>query len=290
MQQSDVRLLVGDCIEQLRTIPNASIDAIVTDPPYPEIDRAYGRMTESEWHAMMRNVVTEARRVLKPNGSAVFVLQPNMERVGRMRPWLWEFMTFICHEWNMVQDAWWWNYAAVPTSSCQRQYGLLRNSVKACVWAGAPDCYRDQDAVLWTPTAAALAMKSSNRMRRRAPGGVSTCEGRIADTIAERGGVTPFNLLPLTNTTSSLSAKGHPASTPLELCRWWIRYLTKPGEVVLDCFSGSGTTGIAAVTEGRKYVGIERDPNYNSIARERIDAVLGEIGSEEGDADVRLAA
>ena len=97
-----VTLHRGDCLEVMPTIEAGSVDAIVTDPPYPEIDRPYGRMTELAWHEMMRGVVAECRRILKPTGSAVFVLQPNSERVGRMRPWLWESMAWTAREWNQV--------------------------------------------------------------------------------------------------------------------------------------------------------------------------------------------
>ena len=268
MARSDVRLLTGDSIEEMRGLDDASVDAVITDPPYPEIDRPYGRMTEAAWHELMHAVVAESKRVLKPHGSAVFILQPNSASAGRMRPWLWEFMSYICREWNMVQDAWWWNFAAMPTFPCQRPYRLMRPSVKACVWAGPPDCYRDQDAVLWSPSVAAMAMDRSDRMLRRHPSGHSTRPGRIAETVAARGGVTPFNLLPVAGNAGG--TKGHPAATPMELCRWWVRYLTPKDGVVLDCFSGSGTMGVAALAEGRRYIGIERDEQYQQTARERL--------------------
>jgi DNA modification methylase len=76
----------------LRKIANRTIDSIITDPIYPEVDREYGRITEGEWQALMREVLTEARRVLKPTGSMVVILQPNSEKVGQMPLWLWEFV------------------------------------------------------------------------------------------------------------------------------------------------------------------------------------------------------
>src|SRR6185312_5641104 len=134
----------GDCLRVLPSIPDGSIDAVVTDPPYPYVDRDYGHWTEAEWFALMDPVVSHCRRVLKPTGSAVFILQANQEKVGRTRPWLWRFMAKWCEEWNMVQDAWWWNHARSPTVHCSRGNGLMRPSVKAMVWCGPPDCYRNQ--------------------------------------------------------------------------------------------------------------------------------------------------
>jgi DNA modification methylase len=59
----------------------------------------------------------------------------------------------------------------------------------------------------------------------------------------------------------------HEAKFPLELPRRVIKLLTAPGDVVLDCFLGSGTTAVAAITEGRQYIGIELDPEYVALAR-----------------------
>lgn len=262
----------GDCLDVMRGMPAMSVDAIVTDPPYPEIDRPYGRMTEPEWHAMMKGLVAECRRVLKPSGSAVFILQANSERVGRMRPWLWEFMAWTARDWNQVQDAWWWNFTAPPTVHCHRTRGLMRPSLKACVWLGAPGCFRDQSRVLWSQSDANAAVDRGDRALRVFPSGLSLRRGRCATAADDRGGVTPFNLLPFANTDSqsSAGAHGHGAGTPNALCSWWVRYLCPPGGTVLDPFCGSGSTGVAANAEGFDFIGIEREAEYVEIARRRI--------------------
>ena len=146
------RLIHGDCRRELKKLPDKSVDLILTDPPYPEIDREYGRMTEGEWHELMREVVAEGRRVLKPTGSMVIIIQPNFEKVGKMRLWLWEFVAWAGREWNLVQDVYWWAFDSLPLSGTKRHQGLLRASVKMCVWLGEADCYRSQDNVLWLPS------------------------------------------------------------------------------------------------------------------------------------------
>jgi hypothetical protein len=100
----------------------------------------------------MRVVVAEGRRLLKPSGSMVVILQPNYEEVGRMRLLLWEFVTGAGREWNLVQDAYWWSYDALPLSGTKRHQGLLRSSVKMCVWLRASNCYRNRDNVLCLPS------------------------------------------------------------------------------------------------------------------------------------------
>lgn len=224
----------------------------------------------------MAEVVRGVRRVLKPSGSAVFIIQPNSEFVGRMRPWAFEFMAWIAKDWNLVQDVWWWNHATMPTVHCTRENGLMRASVKACVWAGSPTCYRNQDAVLWEASQATVASRKTASARLvYNPSGHHKRQDRAVNTSMERGGVTPFNLLPLANTdsTHSAGAKGHGAGTPFPLAHWWVRYACPKGGVVLDPFCGSGTVGEAALDQSRSFQGFDQDATYVRIAAERLTAV-----------------
>jgi hypothetical protein len=275
----------GDCRDVLPALPAGSFDVVLADPPYPEVDRPYGKLSEAEWWDLMRAVVPEVRRLLKPKGSAVFVLQPNSERAGRMRTWLWDFLAWVGREWGVVQDAYCWNYTALPTGGACRK-GLCRSSVKACVWCGPPDCYRDQDAVLleespsnkgkrkrapWKPDVT-VHSKGHRRVHR-------TNEHRVADAAERRGGATPFNLLPLPcgDRWHSGGVHGHTGATPVGLCDWWLRYLCPPGGAVLDPFAGSGTVGLAALRQGRTFVGVDKEAAYVAIARKRLAEVDGPL-------------
>lgn len=263
-----------DALSLLRGLRAGSVDAIIGDPPYAEIDRDYGRLTEQQWQDLMYPLVIEARRVLKPHGSAVFILQPNMERLGKMRLWLWEFMVYCGREWNIIQDAYWWNFTVAPTVHVNRDHGLLRPSVKYCVWLGNSDAYRNQSAVLWKPSDAMLAMSNEDRALHYLPSGLSMRNSRIADTFKERGGTTPFNLLPISNanSVSSAGAFGHGAGTPAELMNWWLRYITRPNDVVIDPFMGSGTLALEARSMGRRFIGSEKDVKSVNVARQRLAA------------------
>jgi len=250
---------------------------MISDPPYPEISRAYGRLPECDWHDLMNSVVKEARRILKPTGSAVFVLQPNSEHVGTMRPWLWEFMAHWAKEWNLIQDFYVWNPATPPNVHCQRKHGLLRPSVKYCVWLGSPDCYRNQEEILWSPTQSMTqTLQSQNYELRSTPSGYSTRIGRIAETVRERGKVTPYNLLPLANTSGHQSPDhvSHGAQTPLALCHWWTRYLAPPQGTIIDPFAGVANTGVAALQQGKTWIGIELLEEYADEGRRRLTAEL----------------
>lgn len=265
------RLIQGDCRIELKKLPAKSVDLILTDPPYPEIDREYGRLTEAEWHELMKTVVIEGRRVLKPTGSMVVILQPNFEKVGKMRLWLWEFLVWAGREWNLIQDAYWWSFDAMPMVTSHRKNGLLRHSVKMCVWLGPANCYRNQENVLCLPSDTVFAEAKSDKTLRTTPSGRTYRDGRIADTVEERGGTTPFNLLPVAVGGISATGNGHPATTPYDVAAWWTKYLLPQGGVLLDCFAGSGTMLAAGLDFGAsKVIGIEQQKKYLKIAEKRI--------------------
>jgi DNA modification methylase len=268
---SSVSLLAGDCLDILPTLPDASVDAVVTDPPYPEIDRAYGRLTEAEWAALMYRAVQECRRVLKPTGSAVFILQPNSAKVGSMRLWLYRFLVWAGETWNIVQDAYWWNYNAMPNGGATSR-GLMRASVKYCVWLGPADCYRNQRAVLWRESETTSARRASLRFDQTTyttPSGTERVPARMYAAAEERGGVTPYNLIP-TRGIDETASLGHGAETPPLLCDWWVRYLCPPGGTVLDPFSGTATVGAATIKRGCSFIGIEKHAAYWPLAERRI--------------------
>jgi site-specific DNA-methyltransferase (adenine-specific) len=69
----------------------------------------------------------------------------------------------------------------------------------------------------------------------------------------------------------------HPTVKPVALMRWLVRLVARPGDVVLDPFLGSGTTGIACAEESRDFIGIEREAEYVEIARRRIEAASAQL-------------
>lgn len=270
------KLIHDNSLEFLKNIPDQSVDSVVTDPPYPCVRRDYGIWTEEEWHIMMDQIVTQIRRVLKPSGSAFFILQPNHKTPGSLRPWLFEFMLKYSKEWNMIQDVWWMNISAMPTVHCSREYQLMRPSVKACVWLGDPKCYKNQEAILWTSVYADKNNDLEDRALKKYPSGSSMRRGRCIQTSLERGGSTPFNFFPIS--AGSIKKKGskHGAATPIALCEQLVKYITPPNGIVLDPFSGSGTVGLAALKHGFRYIGIEKKQEYYDESVETFNEFLKE--------------
>ena len=262
-------LIQGDCRKELKKLAAGMRDAIMTNPPYAEIDRDYGRMTEAAWHEMMRAVVLECRRILKPTGSTMFILQPNCEQVGRMRPWIWKFVAWAVEEWNVVQDVYWWCINALPSYVAGSKCGLMRRGIRWCVWLGSPNCYRNQDNVrLGSVRRHPRPQVGRPRCLRHRPSGHRFRRGRTVETAIRRGGSTPFNLLPIAIHSNK---HGHPAVTPYEVADWWARYILPPGGVLLDPFVGSGTMLAAGLDNGAsKVIGIDKEAKYLKMATKRV--------------------
>lgn len=274
LRQDRTSLIEGDAVTTLKTIPDGIGDLCLFDPPYPEITRPYGRLTEDEWHDLMKVVLRECKRILKPHGSVVVVLQPNYEKIGRMRLWPWKFVRWAAEmwpEWGLVEDVYSFAPNALPSAGTARQDGLLRKAIKWCVWLGPADCYRNQDAVL--AEAAEYTVASRNRTDDRPAkylGGFSINMARFRRTLEKRGGVTPRNLL-VVPTGTPVDHQGHPAVTSYRLAEWWCRYLLPPDGVLIDPFCGSGTTLLAALNCGATRVfGIDKEADYLERARERL--------------------
>lgn len=278
---STSQVILGDCRKVLPRMKSGSVDLVLCDPPYPGIVKEYGHFLEEEWFDLMNAVVPEVRRVLTPSGSAVFILKPNAEKAGRMRLWLWEFLATWGRKWNVVQDCYNWNFAQLPFGAATT-CGLMRGSVSYSVWLGSSDCYRNQDAVLWPESETSKNRREKTKARgwkaeftsasasRRNTDKPRLDATRAYGAAVRRGGVTPFNLIPTTNTKNPDPENTHPARTPEDVVRFWVKYLTKPGDTVLDPFAGSGTTLFVANEEGRDAIGIEIDGEYVKCVRERM--------------------
>ena len=162
--------------------------------------------------------------------------------------------------------------------ACTIHGKLLRPSLKACVWCGPSDAFRSQDSVLWEESDANRAARLTRRaVRVIYPSGHSVNGFKASARAAERGGTTPFNVIPVANTASinSAGANGHGAGTPYAVADWWTRYICPPGGVVCDPFTGSGTMALAAIERGCSFVGAEKMPEYHAIAHRRINEALG---------------
>ncbi len=243
------RVIEGDCVETMRALPEACADLIFADPPYnlqlanelrrPDnskvdaVDDAWDRFSSfEEYDRFTRAWLTEARRLLKADGGLwVIGSYHNIFRVGAI---LQDLGFWI------LNDVVWRKTNPMPNFRGRR----FTNAHETLIWAT-----RDKDAKY---TFNYEAMKSLNdELQMRSDWTIPICSGgeRLKNGDGE---------------------KAHSTQKPEALLHRVIVASTKPGDVVLDPFFGSGTTGAVARRLGRHFIGIERDKAYARIARARI--------------------
>jgi len=254
MQKYLNQILCGDCIEIMRKIPDASVDAVFADSPYnlqlgektlyrPE-DQTAARAVRDNWDYFASNAeydeftrqwMTECKRILKPDG-AMWVIGSyhNIFRVG-----------------SILQDMGFWilnDIVWVKTNPMPNFRGTrFTNAHETLIWA--------------TPTKTGKytfnyeTMKKLNGGKQmRSDWDLNICLGE--ERIKDDNG-------------KSL----HNTQKPMDLLRRVILASTKPGDIILDPFVGSGTTAAAAKELGRQFIGIDREENYVTAARKRVEQI-----------------
>jgi DNA modification methylase len=230
-----VKLILGDCLNAMRALPDGSVDAVVTDPPYcagavseAQRTRAGGQGLRSEnlkrfgWFVgdnmgtaglvfLLRSIAVEAVRVVKPSGSLV-----------------------VFCDWRMVASL----QPAVESAGLRFQNLIVWDKEHMGLGTG----FRNQHELILHFTNGAPAYHD------KATGNVLRCK-RVARDERE-----------------------HQTQKPVELMRRLVRVVAPPDGTVLDPFMGSGTTAVACQQEGRDFIGIEREAAYFQIAERRIAA------------------
>ncbi len=244
----------GDCIEVLKSLPDASVDMVFADPPYnlqlggdllrPDnskvdaVDDDWDKFGSfAEYDTFTRAWLAECRRVLKPEGSIwVIGSYHNVFRLG-----------------SAIQDLGFWvlNDIIWRKSNPMPNFKGTRftNAHETLIWAA-----RSRDQKRYTFNYDALkAFNEDVQMRSDWTFALCTGEERIKDADGK---------------------KAHPTQKPEALLHRVLLAATRPGDVVLDPFFGTGTTGAAARRLGRRYIGVERDGTYADLAEKRIAAVI----------------
>ncbi len=242
-------ILSGDCVEAMNALPEASVDLVFADPPYnlqlkgelhrPDnsrvdaVDDEWDRFTGFEAYDMFtRAWLAAARRVLKPDG-ALWVIGSyhNIFRVGAAVQDLGFWI---------LNDVVWRKSNPMPNFRGKR----LTNAHETLIWAGRSEASR------YTFNYEALkALNDGVQMRSDWTLPICTGHERLKDASGD---------------------KAHPTQKPASLLHRVLVGTTKPGDVVLDPFFGTGTTGAVAKMLGRDWIGIEREESYRVVAEARI--------------------
>jgi len=241
-------VLVGDCVDLLRRLPANSVDMIFADPPYnlrlrgelrrpnnsrvDGVDDAWDQIGSFEdYDRFTRDWLAAARRVLKPDGTIwVIGTYHNIFRLG---------VALQDLGFWVLNDIVWRKTNPMPNFRGRR----FTNAHETLIWAA-----RDEDSRYTFNYAAMKALNDDLQMR--SDWLIPICSG--SERLKRDG------------------KKAHPTQKPEALLYRVIMAASKPGDVILDPFFGTGTTGAVAKKLGRHFIGLERDPTYADVARTRI--------------------
>ena len=248
----------GDCLDVMATLPDESIDLIVTSPPYADArKRTYGGIAPDEYVGWFCERATQMLRILKPTGS--FVLNIKEKAVnGERHTYVLELILALKREvgFRWVEEYIWHKTTAAPG---KWKYRFRDSWERLLHFSKTPAVKMNQDAVkvpIGDWTAKRLANMSENDHARRESATRSGVGRRIANWAGQKT-VYPTNVLrnsPVAHNT------GHSAPFPEWLPEFFIKLFTDEGDVVLDPFLGSGTTCRVAERLNRVPIGIEIDP------------------------------
>lgn len=263
----------GDCREVLPCLPDSCVDLIVTSPPYADQRvQTYGGIKPDAYVDWFRPIGEQLFRVLNPTGSFVLNIK---ERVvgGERHTYVLELILALREQgWCWTEEYIWHKKNCYPGKWPNR----FRDAWERCLhFTKAKKFAMYQDAVRvpmgdWRHS---RLKKLSETDKKRDNSRVQSGFGKKVSNWVGRNLAYPTNVLHLA---TECYNRNHSATFPESLPDWFIRLFTKAGDVVLDPFIGSGTTAIAAAKLQRAYIGIDIDPEFTSLAQERLKDEIGD--------------
>lgn len=236
-----MQLLNGDCLKLMKEIPDGSVDLILCDPPYGT--------TDCSWDSVLPfdQLWQEYNRVLKHDGAAVlFAAQPfTTELIQSNR--------------KAFRYCWYW-MKNQPTGFTYARYQPMRKIEDVCVFYRKHGTYNPQG----------LQAIQGTKVRKKKPDRESVYKmTTMLKEYTPRFTNWPKNVLQF-DTERGL----HPTQKPVPLLEYLVKTYTDPGQTVLDNCMGSGSTGVACVNTGRRFIGIEQNKQYFDIAQKRIEEAI----------------
>ncbi|HRK29295.1 MAG TPA: site-specific DNA-methyltransferase [Chitinophagales bacterium] len=263
-------ILLGDCKDVLKQIPDNSIDLIFTSPPYADQRKnTYGGIAPDDYVKWFLPIAQELLRVLKPTGTFILNIKEKvvdgerstyvMELILALRKqgWFWT-EEFIWHKknsypgkWsNRFRDSW----ERLLQFNKNKKFNMYQDEVKVPIGDWAKGRLKN--------------LSETDKIRDNAKNG-SGFGKNISNWIGKET-VYPTNVL---HFATECQNKNHPAAFPENLPEWFIKLFTQEGDTVLDPFAGSGTTLTVAQKMKRNSIGIEILPEYHEMMLKEIETI-----------------
>jgi site-specific DNA-methyltransferase (cytosine-N4-specific) len=268
---------VGDSLKLLTDLPDGSVNLVVTSPPFAlQRQKEYGNLDQAEYVDWLMEFGRLVHRKLCQDGSFVLDLGGAYRKGVPVRS-LYQFRVLLrfCDElgFHLAQEFFWHNPSKLPSPIewVNKRKLRAKDTVNTLWWFSRSEWPKANVSNVLT--------EYSPRMKKllKDPGSFYRPKQRPSGHeiglafATDNGGAIPSNLLQIPNSESNgvylgackeIGVKGHPARFPSKLPEFFIRLLTDPGDLVVDIFAGSNTTGMVAEAEGRRWLAFELNREY----------------------------
>ena len=238
-------LMLGDCLERMKEIPDGSVDMILTDPPFGT--------TKCKWDSIipLEPMWEQLNRVIKPNGAIVlFCAEPFTSKL--IMSGVDKFKYKLIWRKNRIQ-----HFAQAP-------YRFLTETEDIAVFSSGGTAKNAKTLMKYYPQ----GLVPINKVVKGKGHSDHRPSNKVQDDYVQEWTNYPKNILEF----GSVQGKTlHPTQKPTDLLEYLIKTYTLEGDTVLDFAAGSGSTGVACVNTNRKFIGIELDKGYFEIAKQRIE-------------------
>lgn len=284
----------GDSLEFMQSLPEGHADLVITSPPYAlHFKKEYGNADQREYVEWFLPFARQIKRILKADGSFVLNVGGVWTPGAPLRSlYHYRLLLALCDDvgFNLCQEFFWHNPAKMPAPAEWVNVRRIRvkDSVEYIFWLSASAFPKaDNSKVLQAYSRDMERLIKRGVKQTKRPSGHN-----IRPTFSQdRGGSIPANVITCGNNESNsqyiklskkLGQKVHPARFPAELPRFFIDFLTDRGNLILDPFAGSNTTGAVAERLGRRWIAVEKNETYatDSELRFRCGEENGKTGKQ----------
>ena len=244
---SNYSLLLGDCLERMKEIPDGSVDLILTDPPYAT--------TKNKWDSIIpfEPMWEQLKRIIKPKGVIVLFAQTPFDKIlGASN------IDMLKYEWIWVKNR--------PTGHLNSKFAPLKSHENILVFTDGSASFvkNTKNSSTYNPQGLVACFKVNKRTKGN---------GNYDEVNNKLENVALFENYPKSVLNFKVEVGLHPTQKPIDLLEYLIKTYTNENETVLDFTFGSCSTGVAALNTNRKFLGIEMEEKYFDIGVNRMESI-----------------
>ncbi|MBS1767627.1 MAG: site-specific DNA-methyltransferase [Acidobacteria bacterium] len=288
----------GDSLDLLAKLPDDRVNLVMTSPPFAlQRQKEYGNKDQSDYVDWLTDFAKLVFRKLRPDGSFVLDLGGAYQKGVPTRS-LYQFRVLLrfCDEvgFHLAQEFFWHNPSKLPSPIewVNKRKLRAKDTVNTLWWFSKTEWPKADVSKVLADYSPRMKKLLEDPAAFYSPAKRPSGHDIGASFGKDNGGAIPSNLLQIPNTESNgvylgackaMGVKGHPARFPAKLPEFFIRMLTEPGDLVVDIFAGSNTTGMVAEAEGRRWMAFDMDRDYLAassfrfLSKEAPEAVMADI-------------